>query len=62
MVHNMPMKILDMVCSLTHDLYNIALDSNSRHKNFKSYDHGDRMILKLTMVWSLSCIQCLNTR
>ena len=49
MVHNTPMKILDMVYFLIHDLYNIALDSNSHHKNLKSYDHGDQVY---QVVWS----------
>jgi hypothetical protein len=47
MVHNTPMKILDMVFFLSHDLYNIALDSNGHHKlwnnSFKSYDRGDQV-------------------
>jgi hypothetical protein len=42
-VHNTLVKILDMVYFLTHDLYNIALDSNSHHKNFKLYDHSDQV-------------------
>jgi hypothetical protein len=32
MVHNTPVKILDTVFFLSHDLYNIALDSNGQNK------------------------------
>jgi ABC-type uncharacterized transport system permease subunit len=31
-VHNMPVKISDMVFFLSHDLFNLALDSNDHHK------------------------------
>jgi hypothetical protein len=51
-VHNTLVKILDMVYFLTHDLYNIALDSYSHHKTFKSYDHGDQ-VYQVVWSWSL---------
>jgi hypothetical protein len=31
-VHNTPVKILDFVFFLSHDLYNIAIDSIGHHK------------------------------
>jgi hypothetical protein len=52
MVQNTPVKIIDTVFFLDHDLYNLALDSIGHCKTVESYDQNDQ-VYQVAWSWSL---------